>query len=724
MNRTYKFHWLAVISFFLPLFFFVGIVFLFWLYLTLAERHLLAGISQIHFIIFFSATGLLMIGLGFTLVWILNHHIIPAKRLAEETELIRSGNLSHRIQPAGTPTLRKLSEIINEWASRLESEQVDIETKITEAKSESETQKNILAAFMAELPEGVLICNLNGKILLYNKQAKLFLSGGRKDGRLNSDQKPGSYQFVGLGRWVNDVVDPHLIRHALDEIKAKLEKKEPDVTAYFVISQHQRMLRAETAPILDHLKTLTGFILIFYDITDQLQADGRTQFLWQSLTRHVRSALTSIRSAVETLIDYPDMTGDRKERLKQLIHKETLNLGKMLEDTTDEYSGCRTNSRWPLVFIKDDGLMDIIRKKAAEKTGIQLIADDYQSVGWVRADTYSITLAWLFILERLKKTLSRNRFSIRLKRAGRFVGFDILWDGGPIKIENLNKWKGQTVKIGKEGLPFTLKEIMGYHHMDIGSYPGRRDTDPSHIRIFMPAFTAPESIPKRSVAILPESRPEFFDFDLFHQLGQNPEMDSRRLEELTYTVFDMETTGLDISGGDRIVSIGAARIVNAKLLKEEQFDQLVDPGCAIPATSTEFHGITDDMVAGRPSIEDVLSHFYRFADETVLVAHNAAFDMRLLEINERYTGIKFVNPVLDTLLLSAVVHPSLGEHDLETIAKRLGVEVLDRHTALGDAVMTASIYLKLLPLLAQRGIYTMKDARSASQRTYLARLKY
>jgi DNA polymerase-3 subunit epsilon len=724
MKRNYKFHWLSVVSFFLPLFFLFGIVLLFWLYLTPAERLLLTGISQIRYIFLVSYAGLLMIGLGFSLVWIVHHYIIPTTRLAEEAELIRSGNLSHRIQPAGSPALRKLSEIINAWASTLESEQIDIETKITEARSESETQKNILAAFMAELPEGVLICNLKGKILLYNKQAKQFLAGRKDDDRLNRDQKPGSYQFVGLGRWVNDVVDPHLVQHALIEIKDKLEKKESDVAAYFVISQHGRMLRVEAAPILDHLRAFAGFVLIFYDITDQLQNDGRTQFLWQSLTRNVRSALTSIRSAIESLMDYPDMTAERRERLKQLIHTETLDLGKVLDDTTDEYGGCRTDNRWPLVFIKDDELLGIIKKRAAEKTGIELMVDGSLSVGWVRVDTYSITLAWLFILDRLKKTIGRNRFSIRLKRAGRFVGFDILWDGGPIKIENLNKWEGQAVKIGKEGLPFTLKEIMGYHHMDIGSYPGRSSTDPSHIRIFMPAFMVPEPNRKRGVAILPESRPEFFDFDIFHQSGQHPGMDSRRLTDLNYTVFDTETTGLDISGGDRIVSIGAVRIVNAKLLKEEQFDRLIDPGRPIPEASTEFHGITDDMVAGQPFIEEALPNFHRFADETVLVAHNAAFDMRLLQINERYTGIKFINPVLDTLLLSAVVHPSLGDHDLETLAKRLGVEVRDRHTALGDAITTASIFLKLLPLLAQRGIYTMRDARRASQQTYLARLKY
>jgi DNA polymerase-3 subunit epsilon len=108
----------------------------------------------------------------------------------------------------------------------------------------------------------------------------------------------------------------------------------------------------------------------------------------------------------------------------------------------------------------------------------------------------------------------------------------------------------------------------------------------------------------------------------------------------------------------------------------------------------------------------------------VLVAHNAAFDMRFLELKEAVTGIRFDQPVLDTLLLSAVVHPSLQDHGLEAIADRLGVRVIGRHTALGDALLTGEILLRLIPLLAERGIETLKQARDASQRTYHARLRY
>jgi DNA polymerase III subunit epsilon len=164
--------------------------------------------------------------------------------------------------------------------------------------------------------------------------------------------------------------------------------------------------------------------------------------------------------------------------------------------------------------------------------------------------------------------------------------------------------------------------------------------------------------------------------------------------------------------------------VNGKLLKAECFEQLVDPRRAIPAASIPIHGITPEMVTGQPTIARVLPAFHAFARDTVLVAHNAAFDMRFLQLKEGMSGMRFEQPVLDTLLLSAVVHPNQESHSLEAIAKRLGVDVQGRHTAMGDAFVTAEVFLKLLSLLRAMGITTLGKARSAAQETYFARLKY
>jgi DNA polymerase-3 subunit epsilon len=245
----------------------------------------------------------------------------------------------------------------------------------------------------------------------------------------------------------------------------------------------------------------------------------------------------------------------------------------------------------------------------------------------------------------------------------------------------------------------------------------------SFFRMLLPL--AAEGEPLEAAAVLKgDSRPEVYDFDLFRATDQTRELAQRSLAELSYTVFDTETTGLDPSAGDEILQIGAMRIVAGKLRREEGFEQLVNPQRDIPSLGLAIHGIHPEMVADAPTIDAVLPTFHAYAQDTVLVAHNAAFDMRFLELKRERTGVAFEQPVLDTLLLSAVVHPAQASHRLEAIAERLGVPILGRHTAMGDAMVTAEVFLKLVPLLAERGIHTLGQALEASQQTYLARVQY
>ena len=238
---------------------------------------------------------------------------------------------------------------------------------------------------------------------------------------------------------------------------------------------------------------------------------------------------------------------------------------------------------------------------------------------------------------------------------------------------------------------------------------------------FLLPVAAPEGVAAPALA---GSRPEYYDFDLFAGDEGGHAVDDRPLAELAFTVFDTETTGLDPLGGDEILQIGATRIVNGRLLRGERFDQLVDPGRSIPEASTRIHGVRPEDVRGQPSLAEVLPAFHAFAGDTVLVGHNVAFDMRFLRLKEASSGVRFEQPVLDTLLLSSVAHPAEASHGLEAIAARLGVTLSARHSALGDALSTAEVFLKLLPLLAQRGVVTLAQAREAARSSYFARLKY
>jgi DNA polymerase-3 subunit epsilon len=175
---------------------------------------------------------------------------------------------------------------------------------------------------------------------------------------------------------------------------------------------------------------------------------------------------------------------------------------------------------------------------------------------------------------------------------------------------------------------------------------------------------------------------------------------------------------------DEIISIGASRIVNGRLLQQETFDQLIKPRRTVSAESIDIHGITRAMLEDQPPIETVLPRFRHFAEDTVLVAHNAAFNMRFLQLKEAQTGVSFTQPVLDTLLLSQVIHPHQLEHTLEAIATRLGVTIVGRHTALDYAIVTGEVFLKMIPLLAEKGILTLNDAREAALKTLYAHIHY
>ena len=210
-------------------------------------------------------------------------------------------------------------------------------------------------------------------------------------------------------------------------------------------------------------------------------------------------------------------------------------------------------------------------------------------------------------------------------------------------------------------------------------------------------------------------RPEFYDFELIHRAAPNGAASAQRLADLSYVVFDTETTGLRPSAGDEIVSLAGVRVVNRRILTGETFERLVNPRRPIPAESTRFHGITDEMVARAPPLEVVLPQFKTFVADSVLVAHNAPFDMKFMQLKEAESGVSFDNPVLDTLLLSVWLHPEHENHSLDSIAARFGVEVAGRHTALGDALVTAAVFLHMVKLLEARGVSTLKDAFEASE---------
>lgn len=167
----------------------------------------------------------------------------------------------------------------------------------------------------------------------------------------------------------------------------------------------------------------------------------------------------------------------------------------------------------------------------------------------------------------------------------------------------------------------------------------------------------------------------------------------------TYVVFDIETTGLSAEA-DTITEIGAVLVENGVV--RDTFAQLVNPQRPIPPRITELTGITDDMVADKPTIEEVLPKFLAFCADHTVVAHNAKFDTGFIRVLAVRQNLPFENKILDTLAISRELYPDVRSHKLDVIAKRLDISLDNHHRAVDDATATALIFIKFMKMIAER----------------------
>jgi DNA polymerase III epsilon subunit len=163
--------------------------------------------------------------------------------------------------------------------------------------------------------------------------------------------------------------------------------------------------------------------------------------------------------------------------------------------------------------------------------------------------------------------------------------------------------------------------------------------------------------------------------------------------EIPYVAIDIETTGLDARGGDRVIEVAALRFHRGNTL--DSFVTFVNPQIPVKHGAYLVHGITDDMLSQAPSFGDIFDNLVRFIDGDVLVFHNAPFDLKFLKQESRFIGRRWVkNPVIDTLKLSRQLTGGGSGHSLHSLSKRLGTGK-PNHRAMGDAHATGKILVEL-----------------------------
>lgn len=657
--------------------------------------------------------------LGFLISLLFHYYIIPILKLGESTQLISSANPEHRVQiKKGAREIHYLTEIINESADAFANLQRDVNEQIAESQAKLDEERTRLAALMSEMPHGVLVCNTDGQILLYNQQTQQLFN----DDQRQSTAANKLHGILGLGRSVFSLLDRDPIIHALEWLHKSFESGQTKPVSNFMMTLNNGVcLRVNMAPVYleqQEIKSISGFVLTLEDMTKQIEADTRRDMLIQTLTDDLQGTLQKIRSSITTILNQPRLDYQQLTRYQKTIDHASQSLQDKIEQARTNYAH-HLNDLSKTEDVLATNLLEVVSKNIQERSGIKVNIQATEGL-WLKLDSYSMVQAISHLSGLLKGREQTPELLVTLTQNDQEdVELAIIWPEDDVDLELLEEWQSMPLLADNQGKMLTFRDVISQMGGSIKTLSYLEQVC-SGILLSFPPIDAADHL---AMQVSLEHRPVSYEFDLFNrsnwqELGQTP------LDKLTYVVFDTETTGLNPSDGDEIIQLGAIRIVNGQMLHNESIDQLVDPQRHVPASSVAIHGIDPALLPGQPTIDKILPHFHEFAESSVLVAHNAAFDMRFLELKEESTGIKFENPVLDTLLLSSIVHPHQDSHALEGLAERLNVTIVGRHTALGDAIVTAEVLVKMIPLLKACGIVTLEDALKAAAKSPFAKVAY
>lgn len=572
-------------------------------------------------------------------------------------------------------------------ARRLDETQSALAMAVARETTRLAEEKSRLEALLADVPVAVLLCGPLHDIVFYNGQTLQLL------GISATDQA----HAPGLDRTLFDTLRDGPIRMAHARL---LALDDPDAATDFLCTTRDgaRLLSARMR-LLGRSASQASYVLTLRDVSaESTRHASREAFLDEVFDRMRRPAAALLTLAEALPIEGPKAGNPNTvPRLLTAMRAEANGLAQSVTELATRRDQARVTA-WPLPLTRAQDLSESLHARFAEQ-GLRLTADAPDL--FLRLNAFEIVDLLSGLAQCVAHDTQATSFRLEITEENGGATLRLIWSGAPCPMARLDAALDDPPTTNG-GIALTGRAILAAHRTDI--WPETRGTDSAFV---LPILRIRHAT--RRPAPLP--RAVTYDFDLLARdrtASLSAADAAAPLETLTYVVFDTETTGLLPEQGDEIVQIAAVRIVNGRRVAGEVLDMLVNPGRKIPLASTDVHGISDAMVQNAAPVADALRRFHRFAEGAVLVAHNAPFDMTFLKRREAELGLTFDHPVLDTVLLSAVIYGQHEVHSLDALSHRLGITIPEelRHTALGDTEATADAFLRLMAMLKGRGITT------------------
>jgi DNA polymerase-3 subunit epsilon len=618
----------------------------------------------------------------------------PLKTLVREIHIITGANPAHVVELPPGNLIGDIRNAVNDLGGSFMKARREIFEASSTISSDAENSKASLEIILMSFREGILVCDDRARVVFYNTASRRIFHNDAA---------------LGLGRSLYNLCAAGPIESSLAVLRQRLvrhaDERDTENDISFVCSTLQGAIISCRMHLLPAVPGLSwSFVFTCEDISREADAEGRRENILRTTVKKMRSSLTSIGINVESLELLPDLDPANRLALERTMANETRSLMNEFETLAREVQAIES-PRFLInnVFAEDAA---ICVAKRLEKKGIRLtmIGDPL----WVKADIHSLLMLLEFFAAKIHEYRGVDAMEIETLLGDRRVYFNYTWEGVPVSQGEIREWTSCFIE---PSAALTVEETLEILDSEVWSRP-HNTPGFAVLCLPLPLSSSQWELP---VHILP-ARPVYTDFTACEDAEETARLKDMPLDRLSFVVFDTETTGLSPLEGDEIISLAGVKIVNLGIIIGETFNKLVDPKRSIPQSSIRIHGLTDEMVRGQPPIENALGAFHSFVGNSLLVGHNAAFDMRFMRLKEERAGVRFRGPVLDTLTLSLYLHDHTPEHSLDAIAKRLGVEVKDRHTALGDSLITAQVFIKFLQVLKDKGITTLGGVLEASRR--------
>ncbi|MGZ5405706.1 MAG: PAS domain-containing protein, partial [Nocardioides sp.] len=427
----------------------VALSLLAWSSLTAPERDALSDIMSDQAAALLLCTALVIAGLVALVVRLVGRYTSTVRRLTADTRLLLEANPDHRVDRSGPRELMELAAAVDALAERRRVAEREVATQIAEAQVGLEQERNRLAILMAELAVAVLVCNVDGQILLYNAAARSVLDDDTA---------------VGLGRSVFGIVDRELLEHAVARIHAAPESGHG--SSHAVTTVHGgRLLQVQVASALGHDGEVTGYVLLFEDLTQRMTDSSRRDDLLREFTEVTRASLGSIQAAIETVIDYPEMEAEELQQFVGIVLDESRRLGRHVEVWAAE-SAAHLPADWLLSEISVADLLSVVAAAIEPEDVVNVSVRPTADALWVKADSHALARTVAHLVGRLRERVGLEAITLSVTRAGGHAQLEATWSGRAPEPDEFQAWLDEPLTGGAAPNP---REVVARHGGEVWS---------------------------------------------------------------------------------------------------------------------------------------------------------------------------------------------------------------------------------------------------------------